>query len=467
MTTPVEDGALPNSTAARDKAFFLHPTTDLQEHRDAGPMVIARGDGIRVYDEEGNAYIEGLAGLWCVALGFSEERLVRAATEAMRRLPYYHSFFNKTHTGGVELAERLIGMAPAGMAKVFFANSGSEALDTAMKIVWYYNNARGRPRKKKIIAREKAFHGVNIASGSLTGLPVFHEGFDLPIANVIRTGCPHFYRYGRSGESEEAFADRLADSLEKLILAEGPDTVAAFVAEPVMGSAGVIVPPAGYFPKIQAVLRKYDVLAISDEVICGFGRTGNMWGCQTFEFEPDIVTSAKALSSAYLPISAVMVSQRIYEALVEESGRHGLFGHGYTYSAHPVCAAVALETLKIYEERDIVAQVRALAPRFQEGFRGLADHPLVGEARGVGLMGGVELVRDKASRETFPREAGVTRHVGKRAEANGLIVRALADSVNLAPPLIATESDIDDMLTRLRAALDETWTWVRAEGLAA
>ena len=293
----------------------------------------------------------------------------------MRKLPFYHAFTHKAHDPGIDLAEALIKIAPVPMSKVFFTNSGSEANDTVVKLVWYYNNALGRPHKKKIIARQKGYHGVTVASASLTGLPHLHRDFDLPIAGILHTDCPHFYRYGEEGETEEDFATRLADQLEQLILAEGPDTIAAFIAEPVMGAGGVIVPPATYFDKIQPVLKRYDILFIADEVICGFGRTGSMFGTQTYNLQPDIITVAKALSSAYLPIAAVMISEPIYQAMVRQSEKIGTFGHGYTYSGHPVCAAVALETLKIYEERDIVGHVRTVAPHLQDGLRRFNEPP--------------------------------------------------------------------------------------------
>src|SRR5579875_2131497 len=292
-------------------------------------------------------------------------------------------------------------MMPVPMSKAFFNNSGSEANDTALKIVWYYNNALGRHRKKKIISRAKAYHGVTIATASLTGLAANHRDFDLPIAGIRHADAPHYYRAAKPGESEEDFATRLAESLDALIQREDPETVAAFIAEPVMGAGGVILPPKTYFEKIQAVLKKHDVLLIADEVICGFGRTGNMFGSETYKLEPDMITMAKQLSAAYLPISALMVSERIYRAMVGESEKIGTFGHGFTYGGHPVAAAVALEALKIYEERDILGHVRRVAPRFQEGLRRLGRHPLVGEARGVGLIGGLELVKDKATREPF------------------------------------------------------------------
>ncbi|HEV8028176.1 MAG TPA: aspartate aminotransferase family protein, partial [Stellaceae bacterium] len=396
-----------NSVSSRDIAFTLHPYTNLKKHETEGPLVVTEGRGIYVYDENGKEYIEGLAGLWCTALGFSEERLVDAATRQLKRLPFYHLFNHKTHDVGAELAERLIALMPVEMSKVFFNNSGSEANDTAVKLVWYYNNALGRPRKKKIIGRMKGYHGVTVATASLTGLPNNHRDFDLPIANIRHADCPHHYRFAKPGESEEEFATRLAESLEAQILREDPDTVAAFIAEPVMGAGGVIVPPRTYFEKIQRVLRKYDMLLIADEVICGFGRTGNMFGSETFGLSPDIITVAKALSSAYLPISATVISEPIYRALVAQSEKIGTFAHGFTYSGHPVCCAVALETLKIYEERDIVGHVRAVAPQLQQGLKRFADHPLVGEVRGVGLIAAVELVRDKATKAPFDAKDGV------------------------------------------------------------
>ncbi|HZB90153.1 MAG TPA: aspartate aminotransferase family protein, partial [Stellaceae bacterium] len=427
-----------NSAASRDIAFHLHPYTNLKKHESEGPLVITEGKGVFVYDEAGKEYIEGLAGLWCTALGFGEERLVAAATRQMERLPFYHIFNHKTHEMAAELAERLIGLMPVKMSKVFFNNSGSEANDSAVKMVWYYNNARGRHRKKKIISRMKGYHGVTIAAASLTGLPNNHRDFDLPLPQIRHADCPHHYRFAKPGESEEAFATRLAESLEGQILREDPETVAAFIAEPVMGAGGVIVPPRTYFDKIQAVLKKYDVLLIADEVICGFGRTGAMFGTETFGLKPDIITLAKALSSAYLPISATVISDELYQAFVAQSEKIGLFAHGFTYSAHPVCCAVALETLRLYEERDILGHVRAIAPRFLEGLRRFADHPLVGEVRGIGLIAGVELVQNKATKAPFDPQAGIGPLFAARAQEHGLIVRAMGDTVALCPPLIIT-----------------------------
>jgi len=385
----------------------------------------------------------------------------------MLELPFYHSFGGKVPAVSTELAERLIGIAPAGLGRVLFANSGSEANDTAIKLAWYVNNALGRPWKKKIIARERAYHGVTIASGSLTGLAFAHTDFDLPIARILHTDAAYYYRGAQAGESEEAFAARLADNLEALILREGADTVAAFFAEPVMGAGGVILPPATYFERVQAILRKHDILFVVDEVICGFGRTGNMFGTQTFDLAPDIVTVAKALSASYVPISANLVSNALYEILLAQSDKLGIFGHGYTYSSHPVSAAVALETLKIYEERDIVAQVRRVAARMQAGLRSYADHRLVGDVRGVGLIGAIEIVRDKATKQSFEAKAAVAAFLVRRAQHHGVILRSMpGDIVAFCPPLIVQEGEIDEMLAGFGKALDDTAVMVRDKGLA-
>ncbi|HVJ54555.1 MAG TPA: aspartate aminotransferase family protein [Aliidongia sp.] len=453
-----------NSAASRDRAFVLHPYTNLKTFEETGPLVITGSRGVTVTDEDGKEYIEAMAGLWCASLGFDEERLVEAAARQMRKLPFYHTFAAKSHDVAGELAEKLIGMAPVPMSKVFFANSGSEANDTAVKLVWYYNNSRGLYRKKKIIARMKGYHGVTVATASLTGLPNNHRDFDLPIANIRHTDCPHHYRFGKPGESEEAFATRLAESLEAQIVREGPDTVAAFIAEPVQGAGGVIVPPATYFQKIQPILKKYDILLIADEVITGFGRTGNMFGTETYGLEPDIITMAKQLSAAFLPISAVMISERIQTELVAQSGRIGTFAHGFTYSAHPVCAAVAVETLAIYRDRDILSHVRAISQPFQAALQSFAERPYVGEVRGIGLIGAIELVRDKSTKAPFEPAKGAGAFFGERAQAHGLIVRPLGDSVALCPPLIVTEEDVTQINARLGRAMDDFEDWAKRAG---
>jgi len=447
-----------NSPEQRDINNILHPYTNLKAHEETGPQIITRGKGIYVYDGDGKEYIEGLAGLWYASLGFSEDRLVKAATAQLNALPCYHIFAHKSNMPAIDLAENLISKAPVPMSKVYFTCSGSEAVDTAIKMVWYYNNALDRPQKKKIIARANAYHGVTVASGSLTGLAVVRNSFDLPIDKILQTDCPHFYRFGKEGETEEQFATRLAENLEQQILDEGADTIAAFIAEPVMGAGGVIVPPATYFEKIQAVLKRHDVLFIVDEVVCGFGRTGNMWGSQTYDLKPDMITMAKAISSGYLPMGGLMVNEKVFSAVQEHSAACGVLGHGYTYTGHPACAAVALETQKIYEERGTFEYVRNIAPHFQKGLRQFADHPLVGEVRGVGLVGAIELVRDKKTKESFDPSLKAAAFATARASEHGLIVRALpaGDSIAFCPPLIITEPEIDLMMERFAKALDET-----------
>ncbi len=449
------------TNASRDIAYHLHPFTNMRRLESEGPHVITSGRGIHVTDDAGREYIDAMGGLWCVSLGFSEKRLAEAAYRQMLELPYASTFGQRSHPAAIALAERLIGLMPVPMSKVFFNNSGSEANDTAVKLVWYYNNAIGRPRKKKIIARMKGYHGSTIASASLAGLPFMHMDFDLPIAGIRHTDCPAYYRGAKPGESEEDFSARMAENLDALIEREGPDTVAAFIAEPVQGSGGVVVPPRGYFAKIQEVLRKHDVLFIADEVICGFGRTGNMFGCETFAIAPDIMTVAKSLSSAYLPISATIINDKVYQGLASNSEKLASFTHGFTYSGHPVCAAVALETLKIYQERDIIGHVRSVAPRFQAGLRQFMDHPLVGDVRGVGLMAGLELVRDKATKQSFDAKVGVGMFFEQCAYEQGLLLRGRGELLVLSPPLIITDAEIDDLLARLGRALDATAAFVR------
>ena len=439
--------------------------TNLALHEERGPLMIERGKGIYVYDIEGKEYIEGLAGLWCTALGYGVEELAETAAEQMRKLSFGHLFGSKTHEPAIALAERLKQMVPIDNGRVFFGNSGSEANDSQVKFVWYYNNAIGRPEKKKIISRRRAYHGVTVASASLTGLPANQRDFDLPIANFLFTDCPHHYRDAEPGESEEEFASRLAANLEKLIVDEGPDTVAAFIAEPVMGAGGVIVPPRGYFEKIQAVLDKHDILFIDDEVICGFGRTGNAFGAQTFGLRPDTMSLAKALSSAYLPISAVVIPEFMYQPMVESSRKIGIFGHGFTYSGHPVSAAVAVRTLELYEERQIFAHAAKVAEHFQARLAALSDHALVGEARGVGLIGGCEMVADPSTGRAFAVPGKVGAYCMGRCQEHGLVVRNIGDTIALCPPLVITESEIGELFDRLERALDDTLAWVERESL--
>ncbi len=452
---------LANSAATRDIAYHVHGYTNLKVHQENGPMILESGSGIRVVDDGGKSYIEGMSGLWCSSLGFSEERLVEAAITEMRRLPYYHGFGGKTPSVTIDLSEKLINMAPAAMSKVLYANSGSEATDLAVKLIWYYHNAIGKPEKKKIISRIKGYHGVTVCSASLTGLPHLHNDFDLPIDRIMHTSCPHYYRFGHNDETEEEFASRCADELEQMINDEGPDTIAAFFAEPVMGAGGVIVPPKTYFEKIQPILKKHDILFVADEVICGFGRTGKMWGCQTYDLDPDMISTAKALSASYLPISALMINDKVYQALVSQSEKLGLFGHGGTYAGHPVSAAVALETLNIYEERNIVGHVQSISEGFLSSLADFSDHPLVGEVRGVGLVAGVELVKNKDDKTPYAAKFMVGGYCAARAQEHGLIVRAMGDSIGFCPPLIISPEEINEMAAIFGKALDETLSWVK------
>jgi 4-aminobutyrate--pyruvate transaminase len=445
--------AQPNSLAGRDVASVIHPYTNLEQHKTAGPTVIARGEGVYVYDDGGKRYLEGMAGLWSTSLGFNEKRLVDAAISQMQKLPTYHIFNGRANEPMIELAEALLKIAPKGLGKVLFANSGSEANDQAAKIVWFYNNAIGRPRKKKIISRVRAYHGITVFSGSMTGLPPNHNDFDLPVGGVLRTDCPSHYLYGQRGESEGAFVDRLVGNLEQMIIREGPDTIAAFIAEPVNGAGGVIVPPRDYFPRVQEVLRRYDILFIADEVITGFGRTGNMFGCETFGIEPDIMTVA------------TVISEKIADAITAHSGKLGNFAHGFTYAGHPVSAAVGLETLKIYAERDILSHVRKVGPYLQEKLQALTAHPLVGEARGVGLIGAVHLVADKASRAALPPAAGIGALIQQSAMDRGVLLRAAPDAVYVCPPLIITKAEIDELMDALKAALDDGYAEAVRRGL--
>lgn len=440
----------PNSMEARDRAYHLHSYTNARALEQDGALVMDRGEGIYVYDNNGKKYVEGMAGLWSVAVGFGEPRLVEAATKQMSKLPYYHTFTSRAHGPVIELAEKLIQMAPVPMSKAYFTNSGSEANDTAVKMVWYRSNALGKPEKKKIISRIKGYHGVTVASASLTGLPNNHRSFDLPLPGILHTSCPHYRAFKTEGETEAAFVARCAQDLENMILEEGPETVAAFIGEPVMGAGGVIVPPAGYWDAIQAVLKKYDILLIADEVICGFGRTGRMFGTETLGLKPDIMTLSKQLSSSYQPISALLINDNVYAPIADESAKIGTFGHGVTAAGHPVAAAVALENLAIIEERDLLGNVQALAPKFQARMKALEGHDLAIEGRSIGLIGALELK---------PRDGFAAGQLGPKLFSllleKGLISRAIGDSLALCPPMIITEQQLDAVFDTFEAGLDE------------
>jgi len=441
-----------------DRQYALHPYTNLSSHQANGPFIIDKGDGIYIWDDQGNRFLEGMAGLWCTSLGFSEKRLAAAAARQFEALPYSHMFTHRSTRPAIELSRRLVEMAPECIGKAFFMNSGSEAVDTAVKMAWYYNNALGRTDKKTIIARQRGYHGITVASGSLTGLPYAQDGFDLPAIPVMHVETPHHYRYAKPGETEEAFSTRLAQSLDDQIKAAGAHTVAAFIAEPVMGAGGVLIPPTGYFDKVQAVLKKHDILFIADEVICGFGRTGEVWGSDKFGIKPDIMTCAKQLSSAYLPIGAVLVSNHLYETFSEYADQLGVFGTGATFGGHPVCAAVALETLRIYESDDVFGNVRNRSPHFAERVQALQNHPLIGHTRSVGLIGAIELVADKSSKEQFPTASKMAAKVVAAARDRNLILRATpGDSVAFCPPLIINDDQINELFDTVTDALNDVY----------
>ncbi|XP_042010283.1 gamma aminobutyrate transaminase 1, mitochondrial-like [Salvia splendens] len=436
---------------------MLAPFTAGWQSTDVNPLVIAKSEGSYVYDINGKKYLDSLAGLWCTALGGNEPRLVEAAAKQLNTLPFYHSFWNRTTKPSLDLASELLEMFTANkMAKAFFTNSGSEANDTQVKLVWYYNNALGRPNKKKFIARSKSYHGSTLISASLSGLPALHQKFDLPAPFILHTDCPHYWRFHQQGESEQEFSTRLANNLENLILKEGPDTIAAFIAEPVMGAGGVIPPPATYFDKVQAVLKKYDILFIADEVICAFGRIGTMFGSDKYGIKPDLVSIAKALSSAYMPIGAVLVSPEISDVIYSQSNKLGSFSHGFTYSGHPVSCAVALEALKIYKERNIVEQVNKIAPKFQEGLKAFSGSPIVGEIRGTGLILGTEFTDNKSPNDLFPAEWGVGAYFGAQCEKRGMLVRVSGDIIMMSPPFIITPQEVDELIEIYGEALKAT-----------
>lgn len=444
---------------------IIYPTTNFKA---TDQLVVERGEGIYVYDKYGKRYLEGLASLWCTSLGFGNQELIDTATEQMNQLAYTHMFGGRSHQVGIDLADKLTAMLPMDNAKVFFGNSGSDANDTHIKLLHYYFNAIGKPEKRKIIARERSYHGVTMAAACLTGLPVNQIGFDLPVEalGILRTDAPHYYRGALAGETEGDFVARIVDNLEQLIIREGPDTIAAFIAEPVTGASGVIVPPAGYYQRVQEVLNKYDILFWSDEVITGFGRTGNDFGCTTMGIEkPDMLTMAKQLSSSYLPISASAIRGDIYEAMVDQSAKMGVFGHGFTYSGHPVACAVALKTLEIYQRDKIFEHAAEVGAYFQQRLREFESHSLVGEVRGKGLLAAVEMVADKSTGRTF--ETGEVGAFAERSCQNhGLIVRAIAgSSLGLCPPLIITESEIDELIEKLGKGLDDTIRFADREAL--
>jgi len=431
----------------------IYPTTNLMATEQ---LVIERGEGVYVYDNRGKQYLEGMAGLWCTGLGYGNRELIEAISEQLSRLSFTHMFGGKTHQPGIDLADKLAAMVPVRDAKVFFGNSGSDANDTHIKLLRYYFNAIGKPQKRKIITRERGYHGVTVAAGALTSLPANLAHFDAPLEalGILRTDHPHYYRGAVSGESENQFVERITANLEQLILREGPDTIAAFIAEPVTGASGVIVPPAGYYEKVQAILDKYDILFWADEVITGFGRTGKLFGCETVNIrQPDQMTFAKQLSSAYYPISAAVIRGDIYEAMREPSAKVGIFGHGYTYSGHPAGCAAALKTLEIYERDNVYAHAARMGEYLQGRLAALRDHPNVGEVRGAGLIAAVELVADKVDRTPA---VDMAKRTTLLCQDNGLIVRNVAGcALAVCPPLVITRAQVDELVDKLTLSINQ------------
>ena len=450
---------------ARDLDSVLHPYSPLHKLRESGPLIIASGKGVFITDTQGNEYIEGMAGLWCSGLGFGDEEMIAAADAQMRSLPYYHQFSGKGTEPAIELAEKLKELAPVPISHVFYTSSGSEANDTQIKLAWYYNNAMGRPKKKKIISRNKAYHGVTLMAASLTGLPANHMDFDLPFDGILHTDCPHYYRFGQDGESEAEFVARIANNLRDLIEREGGDTIAAMIAEPVMGAGGAIPPAAGYFEAIQPILAEHDILLIDDEVINGFGRTGEWWGAQSHGMVPHTISAAKQLTAAYAPLGAVMIQDFMMQALEAQSEKIGVFGHGYTYGGHPLGCALGVKAIEIYKKRNILDHVRAMIPVYERRLEALADHPLVGEVRNSGLMGAAEIVADKATKRSFNPKHGIGPKTVEFAQQHGAILRATGDSIVMCPPMIIKEDELNALFDRLELAMDDTESWVKREGL--
>jgi adenosylmethionine-8-amino-7-oxononanoate aminotransferase len=447
---------MPASLTALDQAHVFHAYTSIAEHQRSGPHLLADAKGVWIRDGEGRELLDAMAGLWCVAAGYGREEIADAMADQARRLSYAHTFLAQSNEPGIRLAARVAKLTPPGLDHVFFCNSGSEANDTIVKLVWYHSNLKGTPAKKKIIARRHGYHGVTLAATSLSGLPNMHALFDAPLPGFLHVGKPHYYREAAPGESEADFAARLARELEERIVAEGPETVAAFIGEPLMAAGGVIEPPAGYWAAVQEVLDRYDVLLIADEVVCGFGRLGVPFGSDFYGLKPDFMTVAKAITSAYFPVSAAVVSDRVWEVFAAASAGHGPVSHGHTTSLHPVGAAAALANLDIFEREGLLHRAAEVGPRFQRALRDSVEgHPLVGEVRGQGLIAAVEIVADRATRQSFPPAERVGLRLHARCLEEGVICRAVAgDSLAFCPPLVIQDDELTEVVVRFGRGLD-------------
>ncbi|MCP3461025.1 aspartate aminotransferase family protein [Bradyrhizobium sp. CCGUVB23] len=453
-----------------DRRSVLHPFTQLKEFatgKAGDPTIVETGKGIRIQDAAGKEFIDGFAGLYCVNVGYGRTEVAEAISRQAYRLAYYHSYAAHTTDELAILSDRLVKMAPGKMSKVFYGMSGSDANETQAKLVWYYNNLRGKPQKKKIISRDRGYHGCSIISGSMTGMSFYHDHMDLPFSQVLHTGVPHHYWGAQPGETEVEFSKRRARELDELIQREGPETVGAFIGEPVLGTGGITPPPEGYWEAIQAVLRKHDVLLIADEVITGFGRTGSMFGSDHYGIEPDLITIAKGLTSAYFPLSGAIVSEKVYRVMEDAADRVGAFSHGYTYSGHPIGAAAANAVLDIVEKEDLPGQADAVGSYFQAQLRTkFAQLPIVGEVRGVGLMGAIEFVADRDKKTRFDPALKVGARVSKAARDRGLIARAMphGDILGFAPPLVITIAEIDEMVSITESAVRSVMDQLVQEG---
>lgn len=444
----------------QDRAHVMHPSTHAHDHASGAlkGRIIKGASGVRIRDHEGREFIDAFAGLYCVNIGYGRTEVADAIHRQAQELAYYHTYVGHSTEALIELSGRILQWAPAGMKKVYYGLGGSDANETQIKLVRYYNNVLGRPRKKKIISRERGYHGSGIITGSLTGLPSFHQHFDLPAEGITHTLCPHWYRKAPAGMSEAAFVRYCADELEKMILAEGPDTVAAFIGEPLMGTGGIIVPPAGYWAAIQAVLKTYDILLIADEVVCAFGRLGSKMGSQHYGIQPDLITTAKGLTSAYAPLSAVIISDKVWQVIDHASQREGAMGHGWTYSGHPICAAAALANLDILEREQLTENAEQVGGYLNTRLREtLGGHPLVGEVRGDGMLAAVEFMADREQRTPFEAALKVGPRVSAACLARGMIARAMphGDILGFAPPLVLTREDADAIVAITQAAVDQ------------
>jgi len=450
-------------TRETDRSFHVHGQTDLRSHARTGPTaVVVSGNGVRIRTDDGRDLIDGFSGLGCVSLGYHNDRLARAAKDQMDVLPYAPTFYGRSHPKVAELAKRLTAMAAAPMDKAMFQCSGSEANDAMIKFLWARNMARGEPQRRKLISRWRGYYGNTVAAVSLSGQPHMHANFGLRMDDFLKTDTPNYYLFCEDGESEEEFSARLAGNFEKVILDAGPDTIAAFFAEPMQSGGGAIRPPNGYWKAMQGVIRKYGIHFHVDETVCGFGRTGHMWGAQAFDLAPDSITCAKALTAAFFPMSAILFKQDLHDDLMKVSDEAGGLGHGFTYAGHPVGAAVALEALAIYDEIDLVGQVRRVSRTFLDRCEALLDHPLVGDVRGIGLFCGIQLVKDKARRQLFDPKDKVGQMVQNMAHDKGLYLRSIPpDRISFMPPLVISEDEIAEAVAILKSALDAVWEQLR------